>query len=133
FVVRVCFSPTPAPAGCSLAFAVFILLRMGSVRSTLVDARLGKRRELLVRRLLLVERLLEKIDRFGVAHGLCPRNQRPISGHLVVLGTLTARDQARIHRGLVEILLHDVVALFDDAGDPVTVFATYFLIEALEQ
>jgi hypothetical protein len=105
---------------------------MGSVRSTLVDASLGERRELLVRCLLLVERLLEEIGRFGVAHDLCPRNQRPIGGHLVVFSTLTARYQARIHRGLVEVLLYDVVALFDDAGDPVTVFATYFLIKALE-
>jgi hypothetical protein len=49
-----------------------------------------------------------------------------------VLGSLASRNQAGIHSGLVEVLFHHSLALLDDAGDAVTVFASYFLVEGVE-
>ena len=88
--------------------------------------------ELLVGRLLFVEGLLQEVGRFGVTHGPRPRHQRAVGRHLVVLGTLTRRNQAGVHRVSVEVLFHDRLAFFDDARDPVAVLAAHLLIEALE-
>ena len=49
-----------------------------------------------------------------MSHRLCPGDEGPIRRHLVVLGALTCRDQARVHRRLVGSLVHDRLALFDD-------------------
>ena len=93
---------------------------------------LGERRELLVGRLLLVERLLEQVRRFRVAHGLRPRDQRPVGRHFVVFRALPGGNQAGVHRRLIEVLFHDRLALFDDAGDAVAVLPAHLLLEALE-
>ena len=103
---------------------------MRRVGRFLIDAVLGERRQLLVRGLFLLEVLLEQFGRFVVAHDLRPRDERPVRRHLVVLGALAGRDQAGVHRRVVELLLHDRLALLDDAGNAVAVLALDLFVEA---
>ena len=49
-----------------------------------------------------------------------------------MLGSLSGGDQAGIHGGLVEVLLHDRLAFFDDPRDPVAVLAARLLVQAFE-
>ena len=102
------------------------------VGGLLIDAALGEGRQLLVGGLFLVERLLQQIRGLVVAHRARPGHQRAVCGHLVVLGTLAGGNQARVHRRLVEVLLHDRLAFLDDAGNAVAVLAAHLLLEALE-
>jgi len=44
-----------------------------------------------------------------------------------VLGSLARRDQARIHRRLIEPLLHDGLPFLDDARNTVTMFTARLL------
>src|SRR4029079_3820345 len=108
-----------------------VFLRMRRVGGVLVDAAFGERRQLLVRRLLLVQRLLQQLDGIGVPHRLGPGDQRAVGGHLVVLGALAGRDQAGVHRGLVEVLFHDRLTIFYDFQNAVAVFAAHLPVEAL--
>jgi hypothetical protein len=84
---------------------------MRRVGCALIDATRRQARKLLVGCLFLVQRLLQKLRGLGVARRLCPGDQRSIRGHLVVvLGALPGRDQARIHRGVIEVLFHSLSA-----------------------
>ena len=105
---------------------------MGGIRRALIDAAFGEPGQFLVGRLLFVERLLQELCGFGVAHRLRPRDERAVGGHLVVLRSLAGSNQAGVHRGLIEVFCHDRVAFFDDAGDAVAVFAAGLLVESLE-
>ena len=109
-----------------------LFVGMRGVGGTLVDAAFGESRQLLVSRLLLVERLLQQIGCLGVSHGARPRDQGAVRGHLVVLGPLARGNQACVHRRLIEVLFHDRLAFFNDAGNAVAVFAANSLVEALE-
>ena len=68
----------------------------------------------------------------GVTHRLRPGDQRAVGRHLVVLGALAGGNQARVHRRVVEVLFHDRLAFFDDAGDAVAVLAADLLVQARE-
>jgi hypothetical protein len=82
--------------------------------------------ETLIRPAALLERLLEQIGRVVVPEDFGPRDERAVGGHLVVLGALASGDEARVHRGVVEVLFHDRLALFDDPGDAVAMLASDF-------
>ena len=105
---------------------------MRQVGGLLVDAAFGQRGQLLVGSLLLVQRLLQQLDRLVVPHRLRPGHERAVRGHLVVLGALRGRNQQRVHGGLVGIFLERALGLFEDAGHAVAVLAARLLAEALE-
>jgi hypothetical protein len=107
-------------------------VRVRRVSRTLIDAAFGQRRQLLVGRLLFIERLLQERGGLGVTHRLRPRDERAVSGHLVVFRALSRGDQAGVHRGLVELLFHDGHAFVDDPGDPVTALAPHLFVQAPE-
>src|SRR5688572_4782671 len=113
-----------------LALLLQLVLRTRGGRRPLIDAALGKLRELVVGRLLFVERLLQQLRGVGVPQGLCPGYQRPVCGHLVVLHALCGGDDTGIHRVIVEVLFEYRLSLFDDAGDAITVLAASLFIEA---
>src|SRR4051794_29936298 len=98
----------------------------------LVDAPLGERGKLLVRGLLLVEVLLQQRSRVAVAHRAGPGDERAVCRHLVVFAALAGSDEAGVHRRVVEVLVHDRLALLDDALDAVAVPAAHFFVEAGE-
>lgn len=50
-----------------------------------------------------------------------------------MLGALPRRNQRGVHRHVVEVLFHDGLAFFDDAGDAVAVLAADFLAERCER
>ena len=61
-----------------------------------------------------------------------PGDQRAVGRDLVVLGPLAGGDQARVHRRLIEVLFHNRLAFFDDAGNAFAVLATNLLREPFE-
>ena len=108
---------------------VGVLVGMCGFGRLLVDAAFGQGREFLVGGLLFVQRRLQQSGRVDVPHRVGPGHQRAIGGHLVVFRALPGSDQARVHRGLVELLVHDRLALFDDPRDPVAVLAAHLLVQ----
>src|SRR6185436_204304 len=102
-----------------------LLRRRRRIRGVLVDAVFSERGEFLVGGFLFVERFFEQTHDFLVTERSGPRDQGAVRGHLIMLGALPSGDQARIHGGLVEILLHRVLAFFDDAGNAVAVLAAH--------
>src|ERR1700682_6488075 len=67
---------------------VSIVFLPGSARGAKIDLALGKRRQLLVGCLFLIERLLQDGGRVVAAELLCPRDQAAVTRDLVVLGGL---------------------------------------------
>jgi hypothetical protein len=49
-----------------------------------------------------------------------------------VFCALARRNQAGVHRGVIEVFFHDRFAFFDDAGDAIAVLAAYLFAEALK-
>ena len=107
-------------------------MRVRRIGCTLIDATRGQVRELLVGRFFFIQGPLQKLGGLGMPHRLRPGDQGPVGRHLVVLGALTCGNQACIHRGVIEVLFHDRLALFDDAGDAVAMLATDFFVQVLE-
>ena len=89
-------------------------------------------RQLRIRRLFFIERLLEQVGGLAVSHHLGPGDERPVCRHLIVLGALAGSDEAGIHGRLVEVFLEDRLALLDDAGDAVAMLAPDPLVKARE-
>jgi hypothetical protein len=104
--------------------------RMRELGGLTIDSAFREHRQLLVRRFLLVQRLLQQIGRLGMPHLAGPGDQRPIRRHLVMFGTLAGRDETRVQRRVVEVFFHDGFAFLDDAGNAVTVLAPHFLVDA---
>ena len=46
-----------------------------------------------------------------------------------MLDSLAGRNQAGVHRRLVEVLVHDGLPFFENAGDAVAVFALHLFAE----
>src|SRR5690554_3837031 len=81
----------------------------------LVCRGIGKSRQVLVGLRLFLQRLVEQLDDVLLAKNLSPALQRAVAGDLVMLDSLSGRDQAGIKsRGALE-LFHDLFALVDDA------------------
>src|SRR5262245_5469373 len=105
---------------------------MGSSCGLLIDPSFGELRQLLVRRLLLVEILLQQRYGLSMTHRFSPGDDCSVCTDLEVLGALAGGDQAGVHRGLVKLLVDDRLAFLDDPGDAIAMLAARPLIEALE-
>ena len=92
------------------------------------------RRQLFVRGFFFVERLLQPIGRVGVSHRACPRHQRAVSRHLVMLRPLTGGNQARVHvvSSSKSSFHHRLCSFLDDAGDAVAMLAARLLAKTFE-
>lgn len=85
-------------------------------RRLLVQGGLGEFREGVVRLLLLVYRLRQKLNDIALAELLSPRDQRPIAGNRST--RLPTRPTTGPRQGLgVLKLLHDLFALLDQSQD----------------
>ena len=76
--------------------------------------------------------ILEQIGGIGVTHCTRPRDERAVSCHLVMFCTLTGANQAGIHGVVIEVLVHDHLAFFDDARDAFAVLSANLLFERFE-
>src|SRR3954449_3283439 len=75
---------------------------VGGGSSFLIDSLHCDLRQLFIRRLLLVERLLKQFGDFIVAKLLCEGPSAAVARHLVVLDALASRD----NRGVANIVFH---------------------------
>ena len=80
-----------------------------------VHLALGKRRELLVRRLLLLQRLLQGLNDLLTAELLRERDQGPVARHLVVLDRLRGGQHRGIAHFRVVAIAHDLLGFLEDA------------------
>lgn len=76
---------------------------------------LGKLGELPVGLLFLVQRLLEQRRGFAFAQQFGPGSDAAIRRDLIVLDTLSSRDESRVHHFALEILVHDFFAFLYEA------------------
>ena len=106
---------------------------MRRVGSLLIDPALGNSPQLLVGRLFLVEHFLQQIRRLACVPCRAPTRpacRRPPSRS--ARRAVPAAIRHGVHGRLIEFLVHDRLAFFDDAGDAIAVFAASLFVEAFE-
>src|SRR5436305_9141957 len=97
-----------------------------------VDRALGELGQLLVGLPFLVESLLEELRLILLAEDLGVGAHRAVAGHLVVLHPLGGRDQGGVHHLGVHVLLHHLLALFEQSFHALALLAAGGLADLLE-
>src|SRR3954469_18700574 len=97
-----------------------------------VCARFREPGEKLIGSLIFCERLVK--EPFRIAHPklLCPRAQRAVARHLVMLDRLSGGDETGVEGVALLEIFHDLLAFLDDALDRLAGFARGLLAKDVE-
>ena len=97
-----------------------------------IDFAVGKFGQGVVRILLFGQRLVEELYRILHAKLGGPGSQRAVTRNLIMFDGLRCRQKTGIQRRLILILLHDFLALIEDAFNGVAFFSASRLVQQFE-